>query len=45
MREREREKVEWSGDNGVRWRNVAREVRKFGEKVDEKGEREWDERG
>lgn len=29
----------------MRWRNVAREVRKFGEKVDEKGEREWDERG
>lgn len=33
--------MEW--DSGVRWRNVAREVRKFGEKVDEKGER--DERG
>lgn len=29
--------MEW--DSGVRWRNVAREVRKFGEKVDEKGER------
>lgn len=36
----ERERVEWS-ERRVRWRNVAREVRRFGEKK----AREWDERG